>query len=231
MTEAEWLCCADPVTMLDFLRGRTSERKLRLFAVAVCRYGPLTGLDAIESGMLDVVERGADTPASLDEFTRASSALLAHYQTRPARKGWSALRSAVLAVADAAGLSIVNPTDTGFFFPAAQDVVQSIESYWLLSPEARNRGRIGVRGTGCDLLREITGNPFRRVSVEPARLPPDVTALTGHIYYDRALDLLPELADTLQGAGCTDAELLAHLRCPRPHVQGCWAVDLILGKE
>jgi hypothetical protein len=32
-------------------------------------------------------------------------------------------------------------------------------------------------------------------------------------------------------AGCTDAELLAHLRGPGPHVRGDWAPDLLLGRE
>jgi hypothetical protein len=39
------------------------------------------------------------------------------------------------------------------------------------------------------------------------------------------------LADALEDAGCTDAELLGHLRSPGPHVRGCWAVDLVLGKS
>jgi hypothetical protein len=39
------------------------------------------------------------------------------------------------------------------------------------------------------------------------------------------------LADALGVAGCTDAHLLAHLRSPGPHVRGCWAVDLLLGKQ
>ena len=42
---------------------------------------------------------------------------------------------------------------------------------------------------------------------------------------------LPFLADALEDAGCTDQAILDHCRSPGPHVRGCWAVDLILGKE
>jgi len=37
MTAAEWLECTEPKRMLEFLRGRASERKLRLFALACCQ--------------------------------------------------------------------------------------------------------------------------------------------------------------------------------------------------
>jgi hypothetical protein len=36
MTEQEWLACTDPTPMLDFLKFRASDRKLRLFGVACC---------------------------------------------------------------------------------------------------------------------------------------------------------------------------------------------------
>ena len=42
---------------------------------------------------------------------------------------------------------------------------------------------------------------------------------------------LPVLADALEEAGCTDAELLARCRSGGGHLRGCWAVDLILGKS
>jgi hypothetical protein len=43
---------------------------------------------------------------------------------------------------------------------------------------------------------------------------------------------LPILADALQEAGCTSDDLLNHLRDPHAtHVRGCWALDLVLGKE
>jgi hypothetical protein len=41
---------------------------------------------------------------------------------------------------------------------------------------------------------------------------------------------LAVLADALEDAGCTDAELLGHLRRPGPHVRGSWALDLITGR-
>lgn len=82
-----------------------------------------------------------------------------------------------------------------------------------------------------DLLREIFGNPFRPVAVDPSWLTSTAVAIAQGIYDDKAFDRLPILADALQDAGCENADILNHLRSPGPHVKGCWALDLVLGKQ
>lgn len=73
----------------------------------------------------------------------------------------------------------------------------------------------------------------RTVRVDPAALAwhdAAVPKLARAIYGERAFDRLPLLADALEDAGCADVDLLGHLRGAGPHVRGCWAVDLVLGK-
>jgi hypothetical protein len=38
------------------------------------------------------------------------------------------------------------------------------------------------------------------------------------------------MADALEDAGCANEEILQHCRELRPHVRGCWVLDLLLGK-
>ena len=52
------------------------------------------------------------------------------------------------------------------------------------------------------------------------------------VYEERAFDRMPILADALQDAGCDNPDILNHLRDTNAaHVRGCWALDLVLGKE
>jgi hypothetical protein len=60
-----------------------------------------------------------------------------------------------------------------------------------------------------------------------------VGRLAAGVYEERDLTQgrLGVLADAAEEAGLADAELLAHLRSPGPHARGCWAIDLLLGRE
>jgi hypothetical protein len=55
MTEAEWLAATDPAAMLEFVRGRANDRKLRLFASAVC-------------GGVEMVDRYLDGRATFEQM-------------------------------------------------------------------------------------------------------------------------------------------------------------------
>ena len=81
------------------------------------------------------------------------------------------------------------------------------------------------------LIHDICGNPFRTTPLDPHWLTYQVRHLAEGIYANCVFDSLPILADALEDAGCTNADILNHCRQPGDHVRGCWVVDLLLGKE
>jgi hypothetical protein len=84
------------------------------------------------------------------------------------------------------------------------------------------------------LLRCVFGDPFRPVAVRRSWLAWNgrtVIKLAAAIYEERRFADLPILADALEDAGCADAAILAHCRGGGEHVRGCWAVDLLTGRQ
>jgi hypothetical protein len=85
------------------------------------------------------------------------------------------------------------------------------------------------------LLRDVLGNPFRPApALEAAWLAGNdgaVRKIAQAIYDERTFDLLGLLADALEDAGCSNAEVLAHCRGPGEHVRGCWVVDACLERS
>jgi hypothetical protein len=83
--------------------------------------------------------------------------------------------------------------------------------------------------TEVSLLRDIVGNPFRTVPIDPSWQTPTIVALA-HAAYDNCIlpagtldaTRLAVLAYALEDAGCQDSEILVHqhgldnlLPCPR----------------
>jgi hypothetical protein len=82
---------------------------------------------------------------------------------------------------------------------------------------------------GCELLREVFGNPFRPLDFAPWRTGTAV-ALARTMYESQDFGAMPILADALQDAGCDNAEVLSHCRdASQVHARGCWVVDGVLG--
>jgi hypothetical protein len=81
------------------------------------------------------------------------------------------------------------------------------------------------------LLQEMFGNPLRPVAFDSIWRTPNVTSIAQTIYEERRFADMPILADALEEAGCASHEILSHCRSGMDHVLGCWALDLVLGKE
>src|SRR5262249_24535626 len=221
MTEAEWLACANPTPMLEFLRGKASDRKLRLFASACCRRLWHIVTQERSRKAIEMLERYVDGQTGQIELSRA-------------------VRGAERDAASSCG--------RGFVYDAVAAVIAagdpnttSVDAAILAAHNATNAAgglslhrRTAEQSSQAQFLRCIIGNPFRPVAIAPPWLAWNdgtVRKIAQAIYDDRAFDRMPVLADALEDAGCDAADLLAHCRGPNVHVRGCWTVDLILGKH
>jgi hypothetical protein len=205
--EAEWLTSTDPTPMLKFLRGKVSDRKLRLFVAGCCYvdYRPSTVIPAY-----DVVQEFADGRTTLDDapkhlLTLGSTNELA-WPKRPFQ--WAAIFISRC--------------------PTSEDADEEDEGYPMatkIPPIMRdvfgNPFRPVSLDPGWPQWNGGTVTKIAQAIYDERQLP------SGHLDTTR----LAILADALEDAGCDQPDLLDHLRGPGPHVRGCWVVDLLLGKE
>jgi hypothetical protein len=215
MDEARWLGCTDLQALLTFLRGRVSERKLRLFAIACCRRLDRLVISPEARAALEVAERFAEGQASPRDLRLARRAVRRRsYEWFVRAAAEHRASSAAEVVAEAVPLA------------AAGAVTSHGTPLWSFTRTAEQRAL-------CVLLREVVGNPFTPSRCEPAWLEWNggcVLGLVQSIYEERAFERLPILADALEDAGCADPSILTHCRAPSGHVRGCWVVDLLLSK-
>ena len=217
MTEGEWVRCSDPFRMLEDLRGRASERKLRLFACACCRR--VWHLLTTEyRGAVEAAERFADGLIAWDGLAAVAGTL-----PHPACASDGA-------VEDACEAARATCAESGW--DAATVACEAAGcAAWT------EKGFLAAEGDAefshhCRLLQDLFGNPFRPAPrLDPAWLSWSggaVPNLARVIYEHHSFDSMPLLAEALGRAGCSNPDLLAHCHPSAEHVRGCWVLDLVL---
>jgi hypothetical protein len=232
--------------MLEFLRRRATDRKVRLFAVACCRrvWSSLEHeefRDAVRKAELfadDVVDR--DEMLQAYEKARAIFAKLHGKDNGPGAaltaSGFpSPPKSFLQRVTDA----LDDPWWEDEFDrgdPLAPALVTARHAARAAADLRDQRHVLDAPATIAEhreqaaLVQCLFGNPFRPRPECAAWLTREVRALADGIYAERAFDRMPFLADALEASGCTNADLTEHCRSGREHARGCWVVDLLLGK-
>jgi hypothetical protein len=214
MTEAEWLVCTDPRPMLEFLRGRDSDRKWRLFACACCRnlFWDLLP-DSRVRHAISVNEAYADGLVNESVLETEMSSLAA------ARKDAVKRAANVPYTLDAAKSQEEKELDALEW--AEWAVGKPEREFWIAEGEEQ-------REHPCAFLRELFGNPFRLVTIDLDWLiwqNNTIPKMAQSIYDEGRFERMPILADALEEAGCTNADILNHCRQPGEHVRGCWVID------
>ena len=216
MTEAEWLIPDDPWKLLHAVQeSRPSRRKVRLFNAAVCRRF-WDHLPEASRAILSESERLADglvhAKGEMDLCHRANEVVSTLFDRSYPTKQYPSAEVRIQRDAAAAVCYAVIPNE----------LWGAVGYFWDLMPSEK--------GPHSAIIRDVFGNPFRSVTIEPALRMPEVIALAERIYDDRAFNRMPLLGDVLEHAGCGNPDVLAHCRSQTEHVRGCWVVDTVLRK-
>ncbi len=150
----------------------------------------------------------------------------------------------------------ISACDDQFFHTTGRRMFFSPDAALWLQARHFASGAIMSQATGAEILRDIVHYPLRLVSLQyelKGLLTPssagqvsrwkeqgalylpwvksEVKRMAQEVYDSADFTALPMLADQLEADGCTVSEILGHLRKPCRHWRGCWALDIVIGKE
>jgi hypothetical protein len=202
--------------MLSFLRGKLSDRKLRLFACACCE----SVLRFIPNGpcrdVLDVSAKYADGEATADELATSRAIAIG-----------AAERSGPHSAAAWAACAAADPSATRAARAAAEEAREQIRR---VSPRAAK----DEAHAQAEFLRDIVGNPHQSVQEDFFRWLekyPILEEIARGLYEETTKDDMIRLAGDLARLGCPNRTVIEHCRSSTPHVRGCWVIDLILKQD
>jgi len=256
MTEREWLVCEDWRSMIAFTSGRWTQRKEMLYVCAGLRSLWDLLYDYGSQFAVEVAERAADRTASSGEIAaaehNAETPTFGYQFESECVRTWNRNDTGVRRLME---MGVFTEEDLRVDGPLGDEktrcrllnaaeiayhVVPPFGECGLLQEILRYLSRQDEWPGGW-LVREILGNPFRSFSIAGSVAVWNdsiISRLAQAAYDDRILPAgtldntrLFILADALEEAGCTDEQILTHLRGGGEHYRGCWVIDLLLGKQ
>jgi hypothetical protein len=227
MTEEFWLGATDPTTLLGRLRGSASQRKLRLFGCACVSSSRDRFSTPCFTKFWDEVRAAAYglsdnsiSPHEAGDLSRRINTWACSMATRS--ENFLAYAALIELLAETFNLKEEGGLFSGILGTYTIDELR-MDTYRMDRPSLQQKAIY------ADCLRDIFGNPFRPVTLDPSWLTSTVVALAQAIYKEHAFDQMPILADALMDADCDNEDLLNHCRQPGIHVRGCWVLDAVLG--
>jgi hypothetical protein len=251
MTEAEWVGSVNVGEMLSYLkqevrvaRSPKGRRKLRFFACGCCRQIWQLIEDERSRRIVEISEQRADGLADCRELAEAKAAAESAWSGYGADVASAGLSSMARIRGVGAAIGTALQTAAKESYEAARvasfGALCAVGAYWSIDWPSPAWDAQEINQS--DMIRCIFGNPFR----PSPPLPPAVLAwndgtvrrIAEGIYHERRMPegtldkaRLAILSDALLDAGCDDEQLMGHCRSDGPHLRGCWAIDLILGKS
>src|SRR5262249_46258283 len=234
MTEAQWLTCKDTQKKLEFLRGKASDRKLRLFNVGCCRR--IWSLIATEPSKkaVEVSEKYADGSATFEDLRAAWKDVFAVWNQLLDPTSHSFVRQETVS----ASLPTAHCGSPSELLDNVHRHAAAAVVYHTVGEDEPDEGSAAGKkvmrkefAAQSTILRDIFGNPFHPVLCDRAWRTRKATKLAKKIYNARAFDRMPELGEELKRAGCNKSDVLKHCKQGAEHARGCWVVDLLLDRN
>lgn len=200
--------------LLRVAQQHISPRKLRLFLVACCRRVWHQIVDPRSQQAVLLAEQHADgkiTEEALDQANEAAADVVGELVGSDNLKVFCAAAAAFHA-------SHWDLEDLDRLSDAPENAI--------LASDSADEDRIQVA-----ILQDLIGDYTQSVVVEESWLTELVKEMASGIYTNSSFEQMPELGALLARAGCTSSALLDHCNEAPQHYRGCWALDLILGKE
>ena len=192
MTEEEWLMAREPQGLLRYLRqthgvgrSKAGRRRLRLVSCGCCRL-IWKHLNNKLQQAVEISERYADNSALAKEIQAAREA------AEPSAASYSA---------DSPHAQESTTVALAWATTRQKPIEAALYSMCWPMPLAGHVGPPDIaNGLICHIIRDIFGNPFRSVTLNPTWRTSTVLALANGIYQEKAFDRMPILADALQEA-------------------------------